>query len=103
MQNIYNVMWSTCLESDYAVVMMLHSYPSRAVNVELQEGTDNSFSSIIVIENSHFESNRGLGPGGALHLYQEDGLTSLNIKNSIFNNNMVSDCIPLYGCMDYAL
>ena len=38
----------------------------------------------------NFTSNTGQGPGGAIHLYQLSGQTTVKIRDSEFVNNRVS-------------
>ena len=57
----------------------------RAVNIEVQGGDGGSIS----VHKCNFTSNTGQGPGGAIHLYQLSGQTTIKIRDSDFINNRV--------------
>ncbi len=55
----------------------------RAVSIDVQEGVGSKIS----IKKSNFTLNNAWGPGGAIHLYQVSGYTTIKIENSAFNHN----------------
>ncbi len=56
----------------------------RAINVEILNGQIGS----ILISKCRFTKNRSLGPGGAVHIYQESGQLSLQIIRCKFYHNI---------------
>ena len=60
----------------------------RAVNVEVISG-DGGF---ISVQKCNFTENTGQGPGGAIHLYQLTGQSTIKIRDSYFISNRVSQC-----------
>ena len=58
----------------------------RAINVDIQSG-DGGF---ISVNKCNFTSNIGQGPGGAVHLYQLSGQSTIKVKQSHFANNRVN-------------
>ena len=46
--------------------------------------------STVSIKSSTFIGNKGLGPGGAIHLYQSVGETTVLIEDNVFKRNQVT-------------
>ncbi len=56
----------------------------RAVSIDVQGG----FGGSIDVKSSNFTSNKAWGPGGAIHLNQVSGHTTLTVENTTFTANM---------------
>ena len=66
------------------------------MNVDVEGGER---SSISIVSQCAFTGNSGLGPGGAIHLYQLTGHTSIKIQDSTFTDNRVSILVTIPICV----
>ena len=75
-------------------------FPCRALNIEMQDDTEamlddygltrRNTGGFISVQRCNFTDNSGRGPGGAIHLYQLSGHSSVKIKDCVFANNRVN-------------